>query len=168
MNRRMIRAKAARKFHAARARIFERQVARVRKALVDGMAKAISGNARFADAMREAAQSMQRMAQELAAQKLVRKVLADIANPQRFHTGGYASRDLVGARFGEVATVLSPGRVMMRPRGSDEPMREVGTTGPITVTQLVRRPMPRCATCGHGIQTCILMGTRCGCVDRPG
>lgn len=151
MNRRMVRAKAARKWHAAHQRQVQRMVAGAMARMVDSLVDSILAHATLGETMRDAARAVQGFFTEALARRAVRQVMADLP---RFHAGGP-----VGMRPGEVAgSVLAPGRLFMRERGSSAPMRYVGTTGPVVVV-----PLRRCGTCDELIRPDALTGTRCGC-----
>lgn len=140
MNRRMVKAKAARKWHAARERQVQRFVAAAMARISDSLAGSIQAHASLGDAIRNAARAMQGFVVETIAHRAMRQVMASLP---RYHSGG-----VVGLRAGEVpAVILPPGQLFVRERGSSEPMRHVGTTGPIAL-RLGHDPLPdqRC-TC---------------------
>lgn len=153
MNRRMAKAKAARKWHAAHQRQVQRFVAGAMARVTDSLVESIRAHATLGETLRDAARAAQGFVVASIAQRMVRRFVADLP---RFHSGGP-----VGLRPGEVpAVILPPGQLYMRERGSSEPMRHVGTTGPITVQVQVLR---RCGTCLELIRPDALTGTRCGC-----
>lgn len=139
MNRRMAKAKAARKWHAAHQRQVQRFVAGAMARVTDSLVESIRAHATLGETLRDAARAAQGFVVASIAQRVVRRFVADLP---RFHSGGP-----VGLRPGEVpAVILPPGQLYMRERGSSEPMRHVGTTGPITL-RLGHDPLPdqRCS-----------------------
>lgn len=84
MNRRMVKAKAARKWHAARERQVQRFVAAATARVLDSLAASIQAHATLGDMMRDAARAMQGFVVEAVAQRAVRRVVASLAPGQLF------------------------------------------------------------------------------------
>lgn len=153
MNRRMVRAKAARKWHAARQRQVWRFVHGAMDRMSDSLAASIQAHAHMGDMMRNAAREVTGFMAETLARRAVRQVMASLPRGGLVgHSGGVAGMVAPGS------LVLPPGQLYMRERGSSVPMRHVGTTGPIAV-----RVSTRCGTCRELIRQDALYGTRCGC-----
>lgn len=108
MNRRMVKAKAARKWHAARARQVQRFVAAAMDRLTDSLADSIRAHATLGDTMRDAARAVTGFIAATVAQRAVRQVMA----------------------------TLEPGQLFSRGPGGQ--LQHLGTTGPITVSVLQR------------------------------
>lgn len=138
MNRRMVKAKSARKWHAARERQVRRFIDAAMARISDSLAASIKSHATLGDALRDATRAMQGFVVEAVAHRAMRQVMASLP---RYHSGG-----VVGLRPNEVpAVILPPGQLFARE--PDGTRRHLGTTGPITL-RLGHDPLPdqRC-TC---------------------
>lgn len=133
----MLKAKAARKWHAARQRQVQRIFAAAMARMGDSLADSIRAHGQLGLAMRDAGRALVSFIAETMARRVVRQVIGSMP-VAAFESGGFHRGGFV--RAGEVpAVLLPPGQLFARAPGGE--LQHVGTTGPIRL-RLGHDPLP--------------------------